>query len=112
MAMASCRLACTATDVIRGKLGLSHLNRAMTKPCLDRLQTMQYLLDAHMLTHPELKAKLCYLPVVPTFIDGTNISKDTLEMAVFVMIGKEDIRVNLKLRFIGSRWMCVYADLG
>ena len=27
-------------------------------------------------------------------------------------IGQEDLRVNLKFRYIGSRWMCVFADLG
>ena len=37
--------------------------------------------------------------------------KDTLEMAVFMTIGQENLRVNLKLKFIGSRWMCIYADL-
>ena len=40
------------------------------------------------------------------------IGKDTLEMAVFMTIGQENLRVNLKLKFIGSRWMCIYADLG
>ena len=48
MAMAACRIACTSADAIRGKLSVAHLNRAMTKPCLDRLQTMQYLLGIHM----------------------------------------------------------------
>lgn len=38
--------------------------------------------------------------------------KDTLEMAVFMTIGQENLRVNLKLKYIGSRWMCTYADLG
>ena len=52
MAMAACRIACTSADAIRGKLSVAHLNRAMTKPCLDRLQTMQYLLGTHMVTHP------------------------------------------------------------
>ena len=112
MAMAACRIACKAADAIRGKLSVERLHRAMTKPCLDRLQTMQYLLDTHMITHPELKAKFCYLPTVPTLIDGVNTSKDTLEMAVLMTIGQENLRVNLKFRYIGSRWMCSFADLG
>lgn len=112
MAMAACRIACTSADAIRGKLSVAHLNRAMTKPCLERLQTMQYLLGTHMVAHPELKAKFCYLPTVPTLIDGMITGKDTLEMAVFMTIGQENLRVNLKLKFIGSRWMCIYADLG
>lgn len=37
---------------------------------------------------------------------------DTMEMVVFMTIGQEDLRVNLKFRYIGSRWMCVFADLG
>ena len=82
------------------------------QPWLDRLQTMQYLLGIHMVTHPELKAKFCYLPTVPTLIDGMITGKDTLEMAVFMTIGQENLRVNLKLKYIGSRWMCIYADLG
>lgn len=112
MAMAACRIACKAADVIRGKLSVDRLKRAMTKPCLDRLQTMQYLLDVHMISHPELKAKFCYLPTVPTLIDGMIISAETLEMAVLMTIGQENLRVNLKLRRIGSRWMCNFADLG
>ena len=75
MAMAACRIACTSADAIRGKLSVAHLNRAMTKPCLERLQTMQYLLGTHMVTHPELKAKFCYLPTVPTLIDGMIIGR-------------------------------------
>ncbi len=50
---------------------------------------MQYLLGIHMVTHPELKAKFCYLPTVPTLIDGMITGKDTLEMAVFMTIGQE-----------------------
>ena len=45
-------------------------------------------------------------------IDGMITGKDTLEMAVFMTIGQENLRVNLKLKYIGSRWMCIYADLG
>ena len=73
---------------------------------------MQYLLDSHMVTHPEIKTKFCYLPTVPTLIDGVITGADTMEMVVFMIIGQEDLRVNLKFRYIGSRWMCVFADLG
>ena len=57
MALAACRIACTSTDAVRGKLSVDRLQRAMTQPCLERLRTMQYLLDAHMITHPETKAR-------------------------------------------------------
>lgn len=53
MAMAACRIACNCADAIRGKLSVDHLRRALTNPCLERLRTMQYLLDSHMVTHPE-----------------------------------------------------------
>ncbi|WP_223852045.1 hypothetical protein [Bifidobacterium myosotis] len=112
MALAACRIACTSTDAVRGKLSVDRLQRAMTQPCLERLRTMQYLLDAHMITHPETKARFCYLPTVPTLVDGMIISQETLEMAVFMTIGQEDIRVNLRFKYIGSRWMCQFADLG
>ena len=45
-------------------------------------------------------------------LDGMITGKDTLEMAVFMTIGQENLRVNLKLKYIGSRWMCIYADFG
>ena len=112
MAMAACRIACNCADAIRGKLSVDHLRRALTNPCLERLRTMQYLLDSHMVTHPEIKTKFCYLPTVPTLIDGVITGADTMEMVVFMTIGQEDLRVNLKFRYIGSRWMCVFADLG
>jgi hypothetical protein len=112
MAMATCRIACKSADAIRGKLSVDRLSRAMTKPCLDRLRSMQYLLDSHMVTHPELKAKFCYLPTVPTLIDGMIISKETLEMTVLMSIGQDNLRANFKFRYIGSRWMCMFADLG
>ena len=92
MAMAACRIACNCADAIRGKLSVDHLRRA--------------------LTHPEIKTKFCYLPTVPTLIDGVITGADTMEMVVFMTIGQEDLRVNLKFRYIGSRWMCVFADLG
>ncbi|KFI92519.1 hypothetical protein BISA_0922 [Bifidobacterium saguini DSM 23967] len=112
MAMAACRIACNCADAIRGKLSVDRLQRALTAPCLERLQTMHQLLDLHMLTHPDIKAKFCYLPTVPNLIDGMITSDRTMELAVFMTIGKENLRVNMKFRFIGSRWMCVFADLG
>lgn len=100
--MTACRIACTSADAIRGKLSVTHLNRAMIEPYLDRLQAIQYLLGIHMVTRPELKAKFCYLLTVPTLIGGMIIGKDTLEVAVFITIGQENLRVNLKLKYIGS----------
>ncbi|MBT1165084.1 hypothetical protein JS534_10795 [Bifidobacterium felsineum] len=112
MAMAACRIACNCADAIRGKLSVDRLQRALTAPCLERLQTMQYLLDIHMVTHPDIKAKFCYLPTVPNLIDGMITNDKTMEMTVLMTIGRENLRVNLKMRYIGSRWMCVFADLG
>lgn len=112
MALAACRIACNCADAIRGKLSVARLQRALTAPCLERLQTMQYLLDIHMATHPEIKAKFCYLPTVPNLINGMIISDTIMELAVLMTIGQENLRVNLKFKYIGSRWMCVFADLG
>ncbi|OZG69097.1 hypothetical protein [Bifidobacterium eulemuris] len=112
LAMSSCRIACYATDAVRGKINVEHLHRALTSQCIDRLQTMAYLVDTHMLTHPELKARFCYLPAVPHWITGMLISDDTLETAVQLTIGRDSYLANMKLKIIGSRWMCTYADLG
>ncbi|MBT1175420.1 hypothetical protein JS530_07910 [Bifidobacterium sp. LC6] len=112
MALAACRIACNCTDAIRGKMGVNRLQRALTSPCLNRLQTLHSLFDLHVLANPSVKARFCYLPTVPNLIDGVITSDRTMELAVLMTIGQEDIRVNLKFRYIGSRWMCVFADLG
>ncbi|NMM94313.1 hypothetical protein [Bifidobacterium oedipodis] len=112
MAMAACRIACLAADAIRGRYNVERFARSMTRPCMERLQVMQELLDTHMLSHPDMKARFCYLPTVPTFIEGMLISNDTIEMTVLMTIGSEPLRVNLKFRYVGSRWMCSFADLG
>ena len=112
LALSSCRMACYTADVLRGKISFEQLRRAMTVPCMDRLQTLTFLLETHMMTHPEIKAKFCYLPAVPHWITGMLVSDKVLEMAVQLTIGKEAYLVNLKLEYIGSRWMCTLADLG
>lgn len=112
MAMASCRIACRTADVVRGRYNLQHLSRAMTKPCMNRLGVMRGLFESHMLANPDIKVRLGYLPVVPTLIDGVIVSKEIVEMAVFVSIGRDRFCVNLKFKFIGSRWMCIFADFG
>lgn len=112
LAMAACRMACRTADVVRGKIGVEQLRRAMTTPCIQRLQTMQHLLEMHMLAHPETKARLCYLPAIPHMVNGVLTSSEVLELCVIMTIGNDTYMVDLKFRYIGSRWMCQFVDIG
>lgn len=112
LALSTCRMACMTADFVRGRLPGSMLQRAFAAACLKRLQTMAYLIDNHMATHPELRARLCLLPVIPHWIDGMLISPSAFEVTVHMTIGPEHYWVNLKLRLIGCRWMCTVADIG
>lgn len=58
LAVSSARIACMSADIMRGQLHAGKLRRAVTGPCLKKLETMAYLLDNHMQSNPELKAKL------------------------------------------------------
>lgn len=111
-ALASCRIACMSMDVIRGRIPPRKLQRVLNASCLRRLETMAYLLENHLRTHRELKARLAYLPAMPTLVYGTLVSPDTTETVVNLMIGKDSYWVNLVLKRTGSRWVCTTADLG
>lgn len=111
-ALSSCRLACMSLDVVRGRTPPQSLQQALSGPCIQRLETMSYLLENHLRTHQELKAKLCYLPAVPTLVHATLVSPDTTETVVSLGVGKTTYWVTLVFRRTGSRWICTTADLG
>lgn len=111
-AMHSCRIACMSLDVVRGRTPPQVLQRAVTPPCLKRLETMSYLLENHMRTHQDLKKRLCYLPAIPSLVYGTLVSPETTEIVVSLNIGEICYWVNLVLKQVGSRWVCTLADLG
>ncbi len=112
LAMLSCRIACMAADVIRGRRAASVLQRAMTEPCMRRLRMMAQLIKEHIHTHDDLRAQLCYLPAIPQLLDGMLVNSSTLEMTVHLTIGRVNYWVCLVLKRIGSRWVCTVADIG
>jgi hypothetical protein len=112
LATRSCRMACLIADMIRGRPVSASLQRSVIDSCLKRLETVSYLLDNHMRTHEDLKAQLRYLPAVPLSMHGVFVSETKLDMAVHLRIGQSNYWVNLILRLAGSRWLCVYADMG
>ncbi|MCO6558169.1 MAG: hypothetical protein J6575_01805 [Bifidobacterium sp.] len=99
-------------DVIRGRTPPQSLQHALSGQCIQRLETMSYLLENHLRTHQELKAKLCYLPAVPMLVYATLVSPDTIETVVSLSVGKSTYWVTLVFRRSGSRWICTTADLG
>ena len=84
----------------------------MTGPCLKKLETMAYLLDNHMQSNPELKAKLRYLPVVPRMMSGMFINPTTFEISTHLTIGVQNYWSNIVLRQMGCRWLCTMTDIG
>ncbi|WEV68327.1 hypothetical protein OZX72_04995 [Bifidobacterium sp. ESL0769] len=110
--LSSCRLACMSLDVVRGRTPPQSLQHSLSGPCVQRLETMSYLLENHMRTHQELKAKLCYLPAVPMLVYTTLVSPETTETVVSLCVGKSTYWVTLVFHRSGSRWICTTADLG
>ncbi|WEV63305.1 Rv3235 family protein [Bifidobacterium sp. ESL0732] len=110
--LACCRLACMSLDVVRGRTPPQSLQRTLSGPCIQRLETLSYLLENHLRTHQELKAKLCYLPAVPMLVYTTLVSPNTIEVVVSLAVGKSTYWVTLVFRRSGSRWICTTADLG
>lgn len=112
LAMSSCWLACRCTDVIRGRLAPSMLQRSLTANCLGKLETLSHLLENHLQSHQELRERLCFLPVIPHKILGMFVSPATLELTAHLTIGRDHYWANLVFRRVGSRWMCTLADVG
>lgn len=112
IALHSCRLACMSLDVVRGRMPLKNLERRMTWPCINKLDTMSKLLEIQMTMDSELRNRLDRYPTVPKLIDMVFKSGTTLEAAVCVQLGWSTYWVNLVLRYQGSRWICDFADLG
>ncbi|MDF7640887.1 Rv3235 family protein [Bifidobacterium sp. ESL0784] len=110
--LASCRLACMCLDMIRGRTPPQSLQHILSGPCLQRLETMSYLLQNHLRTHQELKEKLCYLPAVPMLVYTTLVSPDITETVLRLAVGKSTYWVTLVFKRSGSRWICTTADLG
>lgn len=101
-----------SADIMRGQLHAGKLRRAVTGPCLKKLETMAYLLDNHMQSNPELKAKLRYLPVVPRMMSGMFINPTTFEISTHLTIGVQNYWSNIVLRQMGCRWLCTMTDIG
>ncbi|MBT1171912.1 hypothetical protein JS528_00760 [Bifidobacterium sp. MA2] len=112
LAVSTCRVACLAADVIRGKLASSALKRAVTAPCLKRLETLAYLIDNQMRRNIELRARMRYLPVIPHDVSGMLVSETSMEMVVKLSIGGTVYWSTIRLKRIGCRWMCVVVDMG
>lgn len=112
LAMSSCRIACITADVIRGRRPVDQLRRAASATCMRKLKMMAYLIDTHMMSHPDLKTRFCFMPVVPLWLNCVFTSPDDLESAAQLSIGGENYLVNLKLNRHGSVWRCIFADMG
>lgn len=98
MALASCRIACRSAEVVRGRINAEQLRRAMTRPCIEKLQMMQHLVTTQMHADPLLKARLSYLPVIPAVVNVMLIAQDTMEVAVVMTIGRDVFLMNLQFR--------------
>ncbi|MBT1181290.1 hypothetical protein JS531_04750 [Bifidobacterium sp. CP2] len=112
LALSSCRVACLSLDVVRGQIASSTLRKALTAPCLRRLETFSYLMRTRMERDEELRMMLKYLPSIPHSVTGMLVGPTTFEVAVHLTVGRTTFWTNLKLVYIGCRWMCSVADLG
>lgn len=112
LALSSCRISCMATDVVRGRMPSSKLQRTATGQCLKRLDTMCIILERESRKNPERGHPMGILPVVPQSINGMLVSPTRLETTAHLTIGFVHHWVNIVLQCNGSRWMCVLADVG
>lgn len=112
LALSSCRIACMAADIIRGRHISHRLHRAVSGQCIRKLETLSYLLDNHLHARRELKTQLLRLPAVPQWMEGMWISETKIEIVVLLSIGTLQYLVNLVLSQTGSRWLCTMADMG
>lgn len=112
LAVSTCRIACLTADVVRGKLSSNALKRAVTAPCIKRIETLAYLVDSRMRRDIELRARMRYLPVVPHDVSGMLVSETRLETAVKLSVGGTVFWASIALKRIGCRWMFVVIDMG
>ncbi|RBP98017.1 hypothetical protein CRD60_02235 [Bifidobacterium aemilianum] len=111
-AMNACRIACMAADVLRGRRPARLLGKIMSPSCLGKLRTVAMLVENHLNSHADVRENLCTRPVVPTTIDGMFTSDHCLELCILLSIGSADYCMSMRLDFVGSRWICVLADMG
>ena len=112
LAVSSCRLACLAADVARGRVVPAALRRAVAAPCLRKLERLAFLLKARPMGDEAADAAFRRMPVVPDAVHGMVVSERAFESCVGLAIGAERYLVNLRLEVVGSRWVCVVADIG
>lgn len=112
LAVSSCRLACLAADVARGRVVPAALRRAVAAPCLRKLERLAFLLKARTVTDEAADRAFRRMPVVPGGVRGMVVSERAFESCVVLSIGAERYWVNLRLEVVGSRWVCVLADIG
>ncbi|KAB7791019.1 hypothetical protein [Bifidobacterium leontopitheci] len=112
LVMSAARIACMSADIMRGQLPAGMLKRAATASCLKKLETMAHLLEHHMRTHPEIRVRLKYFPVIPHMLSGMFVSPTKLEISAHLTIGKDHYWSNLILKQVGCRWLCTMSDIG
>lgn len=114
IAMATCKIACVASDISRGRPVPPALERLLSKSCVDKLTNSWKLLDDYFKYKNDTKtlSMICSMPAIPCLVNGILTSTHHFEGIVHISTGPVKYWATLALDFEQNRWVCTYADIG
>lgn len=114
IALRTCKIACIATDISRGRPISPVMSQLLTKKCINKLTNMWKIINANVKYDncDKNRSGSCSLPPIPDFINGIYVSPKHFESVVRITAGPEKYWLSIVLELRQNRWICTYADLG
>lgn len=114
IALRTCKIACIATDISRGRPISPVMSQLLTRKCIDKLTNMWKLVDEYLKYKNDAKSRaaFCNLPPIPNLVNGMFVSPNHFEGVVKISAGPVQYWLSLVLELRQNKWICTYADLG
>ncbi len=114
IALRTCKIACIATDISRGRPISPTMAQLLTKKCITKLNNMWKVVTDNNVPNKAHKNHpiSCSMPPIPDFINGVYVNPKHFESVVRITAGPKKYWLSLVLELRQNKWICTYADLG
>ncbi len=114
LALRTCRIACIAADLYRGRPITPAMAKLLTPQCATKLTNAWKLMEGYFKEKNDSEAcsMLRRMPAIPNLINGMLVNPHHFEGVVCIDIGNTCHWASLALELKYGNWICTYADLG
>lgn len=106
------RIACMTLEILRRRQPCQLLSKVVSQPCLEKLETMQTLLEDEDDLKPRSTKPRIFPPIEPFVINAMFRDEKHLDTIMGIRIAKQNYWSNLTLERTYSTWVCTSLDIG